>query len=441
MTTVSALSVSSIETTPSCSAIFASPFGRRASKQLHHARQAVRDVRARDAAGVEGAHRQLRARLADRLRRHDAHGVTDLRERARRHRPPVAGLAHPAGGLALEHRAHRHAHVRGPSRGRRLNACTMSASSARPISRPWSASMRLRLVVIGLAAMRPYETVVGLAVGLVHGHFDVVLGAAVGFADDHVLRDVDEPARQVAGVGGAQGGVGEPLSRAVGRDEVLEHGQALHEVGLDRTLDDFALRVGHQAAHAGQLADLLERATRARVGHHEDRVERVEVLLHRLRDLVRGRVPLLHHGLVALLLGDQPFLVLAGDVGDLPLVLVQDRLLLRRHHDVVLGDRDARLRGVLEAEVLERVEDQRDRRRAVGLHEQVDQAGCVALLHRLVDERVLGRVVLLAQRVSQRPLDAVVVDDATDRREHVAALAPVRAELGDVVQLHHAALV
>src|SRR5215204_3302688 len=63
-------------------------------EQLHDARQAVRDVRAGDAAGVERPHRQLRARLADRLRGDDAHGVADLGEDARRQRAPVAPLAH-----------------------------------------------------------------------------------------------------------------------------------------------------------------------------------------------------------------------------------------------------------------------------------------------------------------------------------------------------------
>ncbi len=225
------------------------------------------------------------------------------------------------------------------------------------------------------------------------------------------------------------------------RDEVLEHRQALHEVGLDRPLDDFTLRVGHQATHARQLADLLERATGTRVGHHEDGVQGVEVRDHRLGHLVGRRVPLLDDRLVALLLGDQAVVVLAGDVTDELVVLVEDRLLLRRHDDIVLGDRDARLRRVLEAQVLERVEDQRDRRRTVGLDEHVDQPRRVALLHRLVDERVLGRVELVAERLGQRPLDAVVVDDPPDRREDVTALAAAGAELGHIVQLDHVALV
>src|SRR5205807_10030179 len=72
-------------------------------EQLDHARQAVRDVGAGDAAGVERAHRELRARLADRLGGDDAHRIADLRKLARGERAPVAGLAYARGRDALEH--------------------------------------------------------------------------------------------------------------------------------------------------------------------------------------------------------------------------------------------------------------------------------------------------------------------------------------------------
>src|SRR5207253_10093896 len=51
---------------------------------------------------------------------------------------------------------------------------------------------------------------------------DELLRLAVLVADDHVLGDVDETARQVARVGGPKRGVGETLAGAVGGDEVLE---------------------------------------------------------------------------------------------------------------------------------------------------------------------------------------------------------------------------
>src|SRR5439155_10803464 len=46
-------------------------------EDLDDTRATARDVRAGDAAGVERPHRQLRPRLADRLRRDDADGVAD----------------------------------------------------------------------------------------------------------------------------------------------------------------------------------------------------------------------------------------------------------------------------------------------------------------------------------------------------------------------------
>ena len=76
-------------------------------EQLHDARQAVRDVRAGDAAGVERPHGQLRAGLADRLRGDDADRIADLRGLARGQRAAVAGLAHPRVRLGTSARSER----------------------------------------------------------------------------------------------------------------------------------------------------------------------------------------------------------------------------------------------------------------------------------------------------------------------------------------------
>ena len=53
------------------------------------------------------------------------------------------------------------------------------------------------------------------------GDADAVERAAVVLADDRVLRDVDETAREVTGVRRLERGVGETLTGAVRRDEVL----------------------------------------------------------------------------------------------------------------------------------------------------------------------------------------------------------------------------
>src|SRR3954470_24168561 len=94
--------------------------------------------------------------------------------------------------------------------------------------------------------------------------------AAILLADGDVLRDVDETTREVPGVRRLERGVGQTLTCAVRRDEVLEHGETFTEVRLDRTFDDLAdttgellLRLRHQSAHTGELTDLVARTTRA----------------------------------------------------------------------------------------------------------------------------------------------------------------------------------
>ena len=86
---------------------------------------------------------------------------------------------------------------------------------------------------------------------------DAFGGAAIGLGDDHVLRHVHQAAGQVAGIGRLQRGIGQSLTGAVRRNEVLQHVEAFAEVGRRWGLDDLAGRLGHQSAHTGELADLL----------------------------------------------------------------------------------------------------------------------------------------------------------------------------------------
>ena len=158
---------------------------------------------------------------------------------------------------------------------------------------------------------------------------DMVGRSAVQVADDHVLGDVDETSGQVPGVRGSESRVREPLAGTVRRDEVLEHRQALHEVGLDRALDDLTLRIGHQTPHACELTDLVERAAGPGVGHHEDGVRLVEVVLHGIRDRFGRLRPDGHDPLVPLLLRHQASLVLALELAHLGLVPDEDLLLVR----------------------------------------------------------------------------------------------------------------
>ena len=62
----------------------------------------------RRAADVERAHGELRARLADGLRRDDADRFADIHLRAAREVAAVAGAANAGAGFARQHRAHLH---------------------------------------------------------------------------------------------------------------------------------------------------------------------------------------------------------------------------------------------------------------------------------------------------------------------------------------------
>ena len=66
----------------------------------------------------------------------------------------------------------------------------------------------------------------------------------------------------------------EMLLKVMGSDLGVEFGpERVAEVRRDRVLDDFAGGLGHEAAHRGELTNLLGRAAGARVGHDVDRVE------------------------------------------------------------------------------------------------------------------------------------------------------------------------
>ena len=176
---------------------------------------------------MERAERELRSRLADRLGGDDADRLAEIDELARGEVAAVAVGADAALRLAREHGAdldlldaalldlRGHVlvdeHVRLADRLARLGIDDVVDHHAAEDA----VAERLDDLLAVLERLR------------IHSHDR----AAVVLGDDDVLRDVDEAAGQVAGVGGLQRGVGETLARAVRRDEVLEHGEAFLEVG------------------------------------------------------------------------------------------------------------------------------------------------------------------------------------------------------------------
>src|SRR5581483_9163665 len=324
-------------------------------EQLLDTGQTGRDVVTGHTTDVEGTHRQLRTGLADGLCGHDAHRLTDVHQLAGGHRAAVAHPADPGGrraGQRAPHLDRLDARLHQPGQCRVAEVVALADQHVAV----GVADLLLRAARVDAG---PQVTVGDPAAGTVvlgDRHGDAALGAAVDLTDDDVLRDVHQPPGQVTRVGGPQRGVRQTLAGSVRGDEVLQHGQALTEVGLDRARDVLTLGVRHQALHARQLADLGHVAGGTGLHDGGDRVVGGEVLLHRPGHLLGGLAPDLHHLVVALLVRQRTAAVPLVDLLGLELVGVEDLLLARRHDDIGDGDRDPRAGGPVETGVLEPVQ-------------------------------------------------------------------------------------
>src|SRR5580692_2744877 len=347
---------------------------------------------------VERTHGELRARLADGLRRDHAYGLAALHQATGRQVAPIAGHANTALRFAGEHRADFDALNAG-----RLNRRRQLFSNLLIHAYDHVAFIILLIFerdAAHNAVAQRLDDFAGFDDGLDE---DALAGSAIVFADDYVLRHVHQTARQVTRIGRLQRGIGQTLTGAVGRDEVLQHVEAFAEIGRDGRFDDLARGLGHQAAHTGKLADLLLGTARAGIGHDVNRIE-----------VAAGAVVLFHgrEHLVGDLLGDLApdfdDLVVALAVGDgavLILVFHQHHFLFRGanqaglfagDHHVVDADGDAGARGVKEAQRFDVVEH---------VHRDVQAELQIAVLHELAEALLLQEPVderhILRKRVVQ----------------------------------------
>ena len=365
----------------------------------------LRDLRR--AADVERAHGELGARLADRLRGDDAHRLAHIDRRAAGEIAPIALAAAAAGGLAGQHRTDLdllHAGIDQPLDMRLLKQRAVGDQNlvARRVAN-----------VLGCgaaedAARQRRHNGAGIDD---RPHLDAAGTAAILLGNDAVLRHVDEAPGQITGIRRLQRGVGEALARAVRRVEVLEHGEALLEVGDDRALDDLAGRLGHQAAHAGELPHLRRRTARAGMRHHVDRVDlRLLALLrglgggdlahHRLGDFLGALRPGIDDLVVFFALGDQAVVVLLLEFLHQLAGLIDARRLGARHHHVVLAERNAGLERMVKTERHDAVAEDHGLFLPAVAIDGVDHAGDFALRHQLVDE-VERNLRLLRQHLAE----------------------------------------
>ena len=299
-----------------------------------------------------------------------------------------------------------------------MPASSMRTAIASVIS--WLRSTRVRAVVPdagrqgrrGQPADEPALEGARLVARLGAGDPAALFGAAVVIAGDDVLGHVDEAPGQVARVGRPEGGVGEALAGAVGGDEVLEDRHPLAEVAPHGDVDDPPGRVGHEAAHRAELADVALVPAGAGAGHHRDRPDERVRVDHRVGHLLGRVLPDPDDLLVALLLGDEAALELAVDLGHAGVGGGEQLGLVGGRRDVADRDGHAAAGGELEADVLDAV------------HEVGGRLGAelpVALVDEGLELGPAHDVVVEAQLVRQD----LVEDDPADGR-----LAALRPELG-----------
>src|ERR1700735_1144725 len=371
--------------------------------ELHEAVVARFDFRlfgdaSRRAADVERAHRQLRAGFADGLRRDHSHSFAHLHESAGGQVSAVAPSANTAAGFAGQHRANFH-----PLDARRLN-------SVREFLGNFLVDLddHAAFVVFDLFERYAANDAVAQRLDFDSGfenrlNVNSVSRATIELIDDDVLRHVHQTPREVTGIGGLERRIGQTFSGAVRGNEVLQHCEAFAEVRSDRSLDNLARRLGHQAAHSGKLPDLLFRSARAGIGHHVHRVDQAllvfffEGLEHFVRDFFSHVRPDGDYFVVAFAVGDRTVKILLLHFHYFVFRGVHQLEFHARDNHVADADGDARLRRIQEAEFLELIQHY-DR-----LLESKSQ---VTILHHCLD------ALFLQQAVDERHLAGqVIVED------------------------------
>ena len=167
---------------------------------------------------------------------------------------------------------------------------------------------------------------------------------------------------------------------------MLQNVQTLTEVTRNRKFDRMSRRIRHEAAHAGELLNLLIGTAGSGVSHHEDVVVLVETLEQILGELLIRLLPGLDDFLIALLVGRKTAAVVLADFLDLRL-----RFLGLRDGHIRNRNGHARNRRILVADGLDIVQHFRRAGEAVHVDDLLENL--LALL--LLDEEVNLRLQLV----------------------------------------------
>ena len=313
---------------------------------------------------VERTKRKLRTRLADRLRRDDTDDLTLLHHTCRGKVAAVALGADAVTRLARQYRTDLHRLQRRFLDGLGDALGDLLARLAHDLARD-----RVDHVIEGRAAQNAVvERLDNVIVTLDGRSRQTAQRAAILLVDDHVLRNIHQTTRQITRIGRLQCRIGQTLTGAVRRDEVLQHRKSLLEVRQNGVLDDLLtsldtrlLRLGHKASHTRQLTDLLLRTTGSRVKHHVDGVEAVLILDqsvdHLFGEFVVYVGPDVDYLVVTLVVGDKTHVVVIHDGIGLGISLLDELLLRVGDHHSVEVERQTALEGHTVTHILDVVEE------------------------------------------------------------------------------------
>ena len=296
---------------------------------------------------MERPHRQLCTWLTDRLRSNNAHGLTGIHDGTPRQITAVAQRADTFFSFTGQ---------------RTANTCNLKPSRIHGIRHAFVNQLttchknlvgsRLEQILCG----NPAQQTLGQRqhnLAVIHRCFSSngFFGSTIIHADNAILRHIHQTTGQITRVGGFQCRIGQTFARAVGRVEVFKNRQTFFKVRDNRRLDDIAVWLGHQTAHAAQLFHLGDRPTRPRVGHHVHTVgfKLCAVLIaawcrnrrhHRIGDLVVTFRPGIDNFVIFFTLSDQTVHILLFEIFDLTAGFIDQSPFVIRHHHIIFTKRN-----------------------------------------------------------------------------------------------------
>src|SRR5690606_8798428 len=185
-------------------------------------------------------------------------------------------------------------------------------------------------------------------------------------------------------------------------NKVLKYVKTFTEVRGNRRFDNRTVRLGHQAPHTSQLANLGSGTPGAGVSHHVDGVERFlahgfavtiryrfsrQLFHHGLADFIARLAPDIDHVVVTLLRGHQTGRILLVDLFDFFAGLGKDFFLDRRYQHVAHGDRNPATSCQAETGLHQLVGENHRGAQTAATERLVDQARNFFLFQRTVQHR------------------------------------------------------